>query len=45
MKETHNGIVLKKMTYNGQKVKKWKHNGVLVYSAGNIVTYYVDGVL
>lgn len=44
MKETHNGIVLKKMTYNGQKVKKWKHNGVLVYSAGNIVTYYVDGV-
>lgn len=45
MPETHNGTVLKKMTYNGQKVKKWKHNGVLVYSAGEIVTYYVNGVV
>lgn len=43
MPETHNGTTLKQMTYNGQKVKKWKHDGVLVYSAGNIVTYYVDG--
>lgn len=43
MPETHNGTVLKQMIYNGQKVKKWKHDGVLVYSAGNIVTYYVDG--
>lgn len=44
MPGTMNDILLKQMTYNGEKVKKWKHNGVLVYSAGNIVTYYVDGV-
>ena len=44
MPETHNGTVLKQITYNGQKVKKWNHNGVLVYSAANIVTYYVNGV-
>lgn len=44
MPETHNGTTLKQMTYNGQKLKKWKHNGILVYSAGNIVTYYVNGV-
>ena len=38
----HNGTILKKMGFNGAKVKKWHHNDVKVYSAGNIVTYYVD---
>lgn len=38
----HNGVTLKNMTYNGQKVKKWFHNDSRVFSAGNVVTYYVD---
>ena len=37
-----NDVVLKNMTFNGQKVKKWFHNDARVFSAGNIVTYYVD---
>ncbi len=40
---SYNNSTLKRMTYNGQKVKKWYHNGVKVFSAGNIVTYQVDG--
>lgn len=39
---SYENTTIKKMTYNGQKVKKWYHNGVKVFSAGNVVTYYVD---
>ncbi len=39
---SHNGTTLKKMSYNGEKVKKWYHDDVKVYSAGGVVTYYVD---
>ena len=40
-----NNTVLKNMTHNGIKVKKWRHNGALVFSAGGIVTYIVDGTV
>lgn len=43
MAENHNNIALKAMTYNGSSVKKWYHDGVLVFSAGALVTYYIDG--
>lgn len=39
---SYENTTIKKMTYNGQKVKKWYHDGVKVFSAGNVVTYYVD---
>lgn len=42
MKSIINEIVIKKMEYNGVKVKKWYNNDVIVFSAGNVVTYNVD---
>lgn len=42
---THNDVKLKKMTYNGSKIKKWVHDGTKVFSAGNVVTYYVDATV
>lgn len=38
----YNDTIIKSMIYNGQKVKKCFYNGVLVFSAGNNVTYIVD---
>jgi uncharacterized repeat protein (TIGR02543 family) len=37
-----NNITIKQMAYNATKVKKWYHNDVKVFSAGNVVTYYVN---
>lgn len=37
-----NDFVLKILLFNYIKVKKWIHNGVIVFKAGNMVTYYVD---
>lgn len=39
---SYENAVIKKMNYNGQKVKKWYHDGVKVFTAGNVVTYYVN---
>ena len=39
---SYENTTIKKMNYNGQKVKKWYHDGVKVFSAGNVVTYYVN---
>ena len=39
---SYENTVIKKMNYNGQKVKKWYHDGVKVFTAGNVVTYYVN---
>ena len=39
---SYENTTIKKMNYNGQKVKKWYHDGVKVFTAGNVVTYYVD---
>lgn len=42
MPTTKNGTSLKNITYNSNKVKKWYHDGVLVFSAGALITYNVD---
>ena len=39
---SYENTTIKKMNYNGQKVKKWYHDGVRVFTAGNVVTYYVN---
>ena len=39
---SYNNTTIKQMTYKGQKVKNWYHDGVKIFSAGNMVTYYVN---
>ena len=39
---SYENTTIKKMNYNGQKVKKWYHDSVRVFTAGNVVTYYVN---